>query len=67
MADALIKETLANLRAKYNLSDAYINLVSKDLEDLHEQPRDMQQQTIRALEKDIENSVSLTFTHNFAT
>jgi serine/threonine-protein kinase 24/25/MST4 len=54
--ERIVKEALDGLKAKFNLSDAYLKLLAKDLEDLPDQPSDMRARIIADIEKDVQNS-----------
>ena len=58
--DGLLKGVLASLQAKFSLSDAYLALLRKDLEDIADQNKDEQARTIKQVEEEISGSVSST-------
>ncbi len=54
--DRILKQALDGLKTKFNLSAAYLQLLSKDLEDLADQSADQRSRTIAEVERDIQSS-----------
>ena len=56
MSEKLMKELFSQLQSKYHLSDAYLSLIRKDLEDLADQSKDERDATFKQLEAEIKSS-----------
>ena len=55
--DQVLNTVIASLKSKFSLSDAYIALLKKDLEDISDQNKDEQARTIKQVEDEIRSSV----------
>ena len=62
--DPILRDVLTSLQSRFQLSDAYLSLLRKDLEDLADQGKEEQQRTIRQVEEEIRTSVSTAHHHS---
>lgn len=62
--DSVLNGVIASLKSKFNLSDAYIALLRKDLEDISDQSKDEQARTVKQVEDEIRSSVTALTSHH---
>jgi hypothetical protein len=56
-AEAVVREMLASLQAKFKLSDAHCKLIAKDIEEIAAEPPERRAQIVGQIEKEIAQSV----------
>jgi len=55
-SEGILKEFFAHLQSRFQLSDAYLQLLRKDLEDIADQSKEERERTVKQLEEEIANS-----------
>lgn len=55
--EAVVRQILSGLQAKFKLSDAHCNLIAKDIEEIAAEPADKRATIVQQIEKEIANSV----------